>query len=156
MSISLKKIFLILLILLIIGLVVFISFFFVKKFTPLSPFLNQTNQNLNQTSPTTSNNINVNLNINPATLVPLDSDHDGLSDDKEKEIGTDPNNKDTDQDGIIDGAEGGKFLKTDPLNPDTDGDGYKDGEEVLKGYDPTKKDAKIPAGPPPGSAGSKP
>lgn len=93
--------------------------------------------------------------INQSLQLPIDSDGDGLSDEEEKKAGTDPNNKDTDNDGIIDGADGGKFFKTDPLNPDSDGDGYKDGEEVLKGYDPTKKDARVPIGPPPGSAGFK-
>lgn len=37
--------------------------------------------------------------------LPKDSDQDGLSDDKEKAIGTNPNNKDSDQDGMPDGQE---------------------------------------------------
>jgi len=45
----------------------------------------------------------------------LDSDQDGLSDEEEKSLGTDPYNK------------------------DTDGDGYSDGVEVKTGYDPLKK-----------------
>ena len=45
----------------------------------------------------------------------IDSDKDGLADETEKKLGTNPN------------------------NPDSDGDGYKDGVEVLKGYDPLKK-----------------
>lgn len=44
----------------------------------------------------------------------LDSDQDGLSDEEEKSLGTDPKNK------------------------DTDGDGYSDGVEVKSGYDPRK------------------
>ena len=44
----------------------------------------------------------------------IDSDHDGLSDDDERERGTDPNNQ------------------------DTDGDGFTDGVEVANGYDPLK------------------
>ncbi|MFA5095705.1 MAG: hypothetical protein WC447_03555, partial [Candidatus Paceibacterota bacterium] len=43
----------------------------------------------------------------------VDSDQDGLPDDMEKIIGTDPN------------------------NPDTDGDGYMDGVELKNNYDPT-------------------
>jgi len=43
---------------------------------------------------------------------PLDSDGDGLSDDEERLLGT------------------------DPFNPDTDGDGYPDGLEVALGSDP--------------------
>jgi hypothetical protein len=59
-----------------------------------------------------------------------DSDGDGLTDKQELEIGTDPNNPDTDSDGLSDGEE---VLRrnTDPLNPDTDGDGLTDGAEVL-------------------------
>lgn len=44
----------------------------------------------------------------------LDSDQDGLSDEEEKNYGTDPN------------------------NVDTDGDGYSDGAEIKSGYDPLK------------------
>lgn len=60
---------------------------------------------------------------------PEDTDRDGLTDDYEDKIGTDPNNPDTDGDGLKDGEEVNAY-KTDPLNPDTDGDGLKDGEEV--------------------------
>ena len=60
-----------------------------------------------------------------------DNDGDGLSNDREKELGTDPNNPDTDGDGLNDGAEIDN-TKTDPKNPDTDGDGLNDGDEVLK------------------------
>ena len=45
----------------------------------------------------------------------LDSDHDGLPDLKEIELGTDPMKADSDQDGIADGAEVGQG--TDPRNP---------------------------------------
>ncbi|MGW8144340.1 MAG: hypothetical protein ACWGN2_08075 [Anaerolineales bacterium] len=59
-----------------------------------------------------------------------DSDGDGLTDRQELEIGTDPNNPDTDSDRLSDGEE---FLRrnTDPLNPDSDGDQLSDGDEVL-------------------------
>jgi outer membrane protein OmpA-like peptidoglycan-associated protein len=59
-----------------------------------------------------------------------DPDKDGLTNNEEKELGTDPNNPDTDGDGLKDGAEV-KTYRTNPLNPDTDSDGLKDGEEVL-------------------------
>lgn len=62
--------------------------------------------------------------------VPKDSDGDGLTDDEEAKLGTDPFNKDTDGDGLTDGEEV-KTYKTNPLNPDSDFDGLKDGEEVL-------------------------
>jgi hypothetical protein len=65
----------------------------------------------------------------------IDSDKDGLDDIREKELGTDPNNADTDKDGLKDGDEV-IIWHTNPLNPDTDGDGYLDGEEVQNGYNP--------------------
>ncbi len=60
-----------------------------------------------------------------------DKDNDGLGKCLEKQIGTDPNNPDTDGDGLTDGEEYITY-KTDPLNPDTDGDGLNDGDEVHK------------------------
>jgi outer membrane protein OmpA-like peptidoglycan-associated protein len=60
----------------------------------------------------------------------IDSDNDGLLDEYEMEIGTDPYNADTDGDGLSDGAEVNDY-KTDPLNADTDWDALKDGAEVL-------------------------
>lgn len=65
----------------------------------------------------------------------LDSDGDGLSDEVERMLGTDPFNPDTDNDGLTDYEEV-CIYGTDPLNPDTDGDGYLDGEEVAAGYNP--------------------
>ncbi len=62
---------------------------------------------------------------------PIDSDGDGLSDDYELRIGTDPHNPDTDGDGLRDGEEVLTY-KTNPLNPDSDYDMLKDGEEVKK------------------------
>lgn len=83
-----------------------------------------------------------------------DRDRDGLTKREEEALGTNPNNPDTDGDGINDGDEvriyGTNPLmadtdldglsdydeifvhKTNPLNPDTDGDGLTDSEEVLK------------------------
>lgn len=45
-------------------------------------------------------------------IIDIDSDGDGLSDEEEKEFGTDPN------------------------DPDSDNDGYLDGQEVEDGYNP--------------------
>ncbi|TRX58907.1 Rib/alpha-like domain-containing protein [Corynebacterium hiratae] len=76
-----------------------------------------------------------------------DTDGDGLTDEQEKELGTDPNKADTDGDGINDGDEvdgsknpfdkdgnkvkpGEKGAPTDPKKADTDGDGTNDGDEV--------------------------
>ena len=70
----------------------------------------------------------------------LDSDRDGLSDEEEAQLGTDPNVADTDGDGLSDFREVDE-LGTDPLLTDTDADGLPDGYEVNNGYDPTVDDA---------------
>ena len=70
----------------------------------------------------------------------VDSDDDGLTDTEEGVLGTDPNDPDTDGDGLLDGEEVNTY-KTDPLDADTDGDTLSDGREVLKiGSNPKKKD----------------
>ncbi len=92
-----------------------------------------------------------------------DSDYDDISDIVELGVyGTDPNNGDTDSDGLPDGWEIEYFLNptdpwdsstdpdednlinlqeyqhgTNPINPDTDGDGLSDGWEVMYSLDPT-------------------
>lgn len=64
-----------------------------------------------------------------------DTDGDGLPDGVEiRETGTNPCLPDTDGDGLADGLE--VSLGADPLNPDTDGDGLPDGWEVSHGLDP--------------------
>jgi Tol biopolymer transport system component len=63
-----------------------------------------------------------------------DTDGDGLTNNQELELGTDPNSPDTDSDLLLDGDE--IRLGTDPLNPDTDGDGILDGVD-LDPLDPT-------------------
>lgn len=59
-----------------------------------------------------------------------DIDKDGLLNDEEKQIGTDPRNPDTDGEGLRDGEEV-RTYKTNPLNKDTDGDNCNDKEEVV-------------------------
>jgi len=69
-----------------------------------------------------------------------DADKDGLTNGDEKVFGTNPDNPDSDGDGLNDGYEVHK-LKTGPLKVDSDGDGLNDGDEVLKHHtDPTKAD----------------
>jgi hypothetical protein len=74
----------------------------------------------------------------PGDIV-LDSDGDGLPDSTENDLQTDPNNPDTDGDGLSDGDEVNDF-HTDPLNPDTDNDGLWDSHEVTYGSDPHNSD----------------
>ena len=59
-----------------------------------------------------------------------DSDHDGLSDDAERLLGTNIDNPDTDGDGLGDFDEVVNWL-TDPTDPDMDDDGLNDGQELL-------------------------
>jgi Mg-chelatase subunit ChlD len=75
-----------------------------------------------------------------------DPDNDGLWNEYEAMVGTDPWNADSDGDDILDGAEDfdGDGLQneseatygTDPTLPDTDDDGLGDLEEVTADYDP--------------------
>ncbi len=81
-----------------------------------------------------------------------DVDGDGLTNLQEFNLGTDPNDNDTDNDGLLDGAElagAGVRPPTDPLKFDTDGDSLSDGAEsntaafvsgTNTGSNPTKKD----------------
>lgn len=70
---------------------------------------------------------------------PPDSDNDGLSDQQETDdIGTNPNDFDSDNDSIGDGDE--VEMGTDPLLSDTDGDGMDDGDETQAGTDPLQSD----------------
>lgn len=95
---------------------------------------------------------NLNARHTPEGAVP-DSDADGIADEEEARLGTDPTRRDTDGDGIGDKVE--SLLSTvgvDPLAPDepvqcggiadpvltdTDGDGLTDCEEMLLRMDPT-------------------
>ena len=100
----------------------------------------------------------------------LDSDGDGLSDEREKIFFTDPTNPDTDGDGYLDGVEvdngysphageatriGEYDYDEDGLSDwlelwfrssigvaDTDSDGEDDFDEVMKGNDPTDSENK--------------
>ncbi len=71
-----------------------------------------------------------------------DSDDDGLSDwDEIALYDTDPTLADTDGDGLEDGQEADPTLATDPLLEDTDGDGFSDGAEVDASTDPLDADS---------------
>jgi hypothetical protein len=80
-----------------------------------------------------------------------DSDGDGVSDVIERQIGTDPQNIDTDGDTLTDGdelllagppnAQGNYYFSADPTTPDTDGDGLGDAEEIGANLDPKQADS---------------
>lgn len=72
-------------------------------------------------------------------IVSADPDGDGLLNEQEKELGTDPLNADTDNDGVDDGDE--YESGTSPVDFDTDGDGLGDGEEIQLGTDPKDIDS---------------
>src|SRR5215471_5382226 len=79
------------------------------------------------------------FSITDPSVAGQDPDHDGLTNLEEFQQGTDPNNPDTDGDGVSDGDEVHKY-HTDPLNPDTDGDGLSDGDEIRLGTNPLNPD----------------
>lgn len=78
----------------------------------------------------------------PAIEIPdwyyTDKDGDGILDVRERELGTNPEETDTDGDTIPDRLEIENY-GTDPTNPDTDKDGYPDGIELLQGFNPLER-----------------
>jgi len=60
-----------------------------------------------------------------------DRDGDGLSDQAEKQYGTNPKSPDTDQDGLVDTDEV-LIYHTNPLQTDSDNDGLSDFEELMR------------------------
>ncbi len=69
----------------------------------------------------------------------LDTDGDGLTDRRERELETELNNPDTDGDGLEDGEEVRRW-GTDPKNRDTDGDTIPDGTEAAGCTSPINPD----------------
>ena len=70
------------------------------------------------------------VEADPAVATEADLDADNYPDAQEIEVGLDPNNVDTDGDGVADGDEGNLY-GTDPTVVDTDGDGVSDGGELF-------------------------
>lgn len=90
------------------------------------------------------------LPVSPSTGQPVnvpvraDADADGLTDDEEQALGTDPKRVDSDSDGLSDYEEA-KVYGTGPKNPDSDGDGHTDGAEVLGGFNPKGEGPLLPS-----------
>ena len=161
----LGKIFLSIFVIIVLGGLVYGGWWFLygRKKVVQTPVQNtQTNQNNNtQNQNTTNSSTSLPNQINNDQILfgqGVDLDKDGLDDVREKEIGTNPQNADSDADGLNDGDEviiykssplnadsdndglsdGDESLiwKTNLLNPDSDGDTYPDGTEVKNGYSP--------------------
>jgi len=83
-----------------------------------------------------------------ASTAGADSDKDGVADRQERTLGTNPSDKDSDDDYLWDGEEDidhdGIYEPADgesnPMDPDSDDDGLNDGYEVRYGTDPTNSD----------------
>lgn len=71
-----------------------------------------------------------------------DPDGDGLDNLGELGARTDPQDPDSDGDGLTDGQEANEHF-TDPTDPDSDGDGMPDGFELAHGLDPLVDDADL-------------
>lgn len=67
-----------------------------------------------------------------------DSDGDGITDYDEAKQGLSPTEKDSDGDGVTDGEE--EAAGTDPLDKDSDNDGYLDSEELNSDSDPNSSE----------------
>lgn len=96
-----------------------------------------TQRNADINIPDKNIDVNIDENVNPVAQIDVDkdSDSDGLTDEEEGALKTNPYLADTDRDGLTDKEEI-SIYGTSPLNPDTDGDGYNDGMEVKSGYNP--------------------
>jgi hypothetical protein len=126
-----RRLFIIIIVVLAIVIIIPAGWFWGRK------YLVKQNKSLNQAQNTEVSNTNpaaTNFSVILANVV-KDSDSDGLSDEEEKKLGTDSNNKDTDLDGLSDFDEVKKYM-TDPAKKDTDADGFSDGDEVQRGFNP--------------------
>ena len=128
------------LIILIFGIAAVFAYNYLVKNKSASPTLapNESLQKLLETLNEEQKNDNeVQNNNTPAQESPIltDSDSDGLSAERELELGTNPSSSDTDNDGLSDSEEI-NIYETNPILKDTDSDDYDDGAEVKNGYDP--------------------
>lgn len=102
--------------------------------------LDDKTENYQFKSPDWYGSVKAGLNVYLGSGESDDDDNDGLTNVQEAQYGSDPDNPDTDGDGLKDGEEVRRY-KTSPLNPDSDGDGLLDGDEVFKyRTDPSQMD----------------
>lgn len=104
-------------------------------FEKLYPFLNPTDASDAAKDQDNDGLSNLDEFLAGTDLTNPDTDGDGLKDGDEihRANPTNPKLRDSDQDGLQDGAE----TSSDPSLPDTDGDGFLDGVEVNHGSDPS-------------------
>jgi hypothetical protein len=143
---ALKKLLLLILIMAVLGAVAYMAYgFLVSKKAPAN--INEPESRVNVNVPIIEDVIEVATSTDEASssvvvedlpLIISDYDADGLADDEERILGTDPLNADTDKDSLSDYEEI-KVYNTNPLLSDTDGDSYADGQEVSGGYNPDGK-----------------
>lgn len=147
---GIKKVLIIMVAVLLVAAVSYGAYYFFFRDTGSSEVMENQNSDIS--------NQNTNDNVDIPTEDTLDDDSDGLSNEEESVLGTNPLETDTDNDGLFDREEVRSFRTdptnadtdgdglsdyneikrwfTNPLETDTDGDGYGDGEEVLNQYDP--------------------
>lgn len=89
---------------------------------------------------TNTNPLLYDTDVNEICDADEDFDKDLLNNLEEMINGTNPNNADSDEDGLPDGQEIKKY-KTNPLLEDTDADGLLDGEEIELGTNPLLEDS---------------
>lgn len=106
------------------------------------------NNSNNVSNNQTNNQTNTNNTMGSDRCLPgLDSDGDGLENECECFLGTNPYLADTDGDGLEDGEEDANGScdfdpgETDPRSADTDSDGLNDGDERAAGTDPLNPDS---------------
>lgn len=75
------------------------------------------------------------INVDEPKNEPVDTDEDGLMDDKEIELGSKTDDPDSDGDGLADGDEV-NIYNSDPMLADSDADSFDDGREVAREYSP--------------------
>ncbi|MFH1171823.1 MAG: hypothetical protein V1778_04790 [bacterium] len=89
----------------------------------------------NTTTVASTNSSETSFVLPPQPQQATDADRDGLTDEEEASLSTNPKSADSDSDGLSDSAEV-KVYNTNPLVADTDKDEKLDGEEVQTGSDP--------------------